>query len=503
MQQLWKTVLKTAVAVPATYGAGVGAVSAFPAAELHDLKGSGVALVSVASYQANDPIEDRWVYGTRSNMFIGAVLDGHGGWQASEFAKNNLVQAITAECTHNANNSDPSQIAAAMVRAYQRTDRAFIDKVRGAFEVGYGAVAHTGCCALTAVVSDNAVVVANAGDCRAVLGVVSSTGFAGSSAAGGNGSSLSSSSSSGSSAAVPGEDTAVTHAGHAAPVEGSTAASGSSKSSKLFISALALSEDHNSRMPREVARLKAAHPGEEDIVICKSPQACYVKGRLQPTRALGDAYLKYSEFNAPAGNRQRGRNIPPPYTPPYITGTPEVRIYRVNPEKEHLQLKWGRDFSRQEMEDADKQLSHLRFFDYTPAAQAQLLNRNAKGSSSGSSAGTASAGFQDYSFLVLGCDGLWDVMTNEEVVQFVAEDAGDKSTVARRIVERVLEKEADNANMSLSQLARVQPGRGRRVLHDDVTVMVIFLGQPPARKGDAAAEGGAGAGSKSGWWFLK
>ena len=48
--------------------------------------------------------------------------------------------------------------------------------------------------------------------------------------------------------------------------------------------ALALSEDHNAKLPKEMALLSKAHPGEKDIVKCKHPNACYVKGRLQPTR---------------------------------------------------------------------------------------------------------------------------------------------------------------------------------------------------------------------------
>jgi hypothetical protein len=46
----------------------------------------------------------------------------------------------------------------------------------------------------------------------------------------------------------------------------------------------ALSEDHNAKMPKEQEMLRAAHPKEEDIIKCKNPNACYVKGRLQPTR---------------------------------------------------------------------------------------------------------------------------------------------------------------------------------------------------------------------------
>lgn len=46
----------------------------------------------------------------------------------------------------------------------------------------------------------------------------------------------------------------------------------------------------------------------------------------QPTRSLGDAYLKYPEFNGQEGtHKSAGRFMPPPYTPPYITAEPEVR----------------------------------------------------------------------------------------------------------------------------------------------------------------------------------
>ena len=68
-------------------------------------------------------------------------------------------------------------------------------------------------------------------------------------------------------------------------------------------------------------KLTHAHPGESDVIVCKRQGVCYVKGRLQPTRAFGDLYLKRNEFNA---DPRRGLNIHGKYTPPYITCTPEV-----------------------------------------------------------------------------------------------------------------------------------------------------------------------------------
>ena len=131
-------------------------------------------------------------------------------------------------------------------------------------------MARVGACALLVHLNSNMITIANAGDCRVVLG---------------------------------------------------TSAGGES------IKSVPLSLDHNAREDREQKRLAAEHPGEEDIVKCKSKTACYVKGRLQPTRSMGDFYLKYSEFNGPEysqGDRSRGRHIGGVYTPPYITATPEI-----------------------------------------------------------------------------------------------------------------------------------------------------------------------------------
>lgn len=50
----------------------------------------------------------------------------------------------------------------------------------------------------------------------------------------------------------------------------------------------------NADNPEEQKRLSESFPQEEDIFICKRPNntSCYVKGRLQPTRSIGDLRLK-------------------------------------------------------------------------------------------------------------------------------------------------------------------------------------------------------------------
>jgi len=262
-------------------------------------------LISRSTYPANEPIEDRYDYREITDNFVlASVMDGHGGWQAAEYTRKYLLEIVARELEncpfravslsgHNVStlpapftSAPPTEVGQALIRAYTRVDRAFLSAIRPAFELGFGDVAHVGCCTLTAAILPNAIVVANAGDCRAVLGRFS-----------------------------------VNKPPSGAKAEGIGAWARSARLNNLYYSALPLSNDHNAREESEKLRLANEHPGEPDIVICKpdNPQACYVKGRLQPTRAIGDGYLKDSEFNTPPNTpRQYGRHIKAPYTPPYV-----------------------------------------------------------------------------------------------------------------------------------------------------------------------------------------
>lgn len=111
-----------------------------------------------------------------------------------------------------------------------------------------------GCCALAVLVRGHALYVANAGDCRAVLGKRPS---------------------------APRPPPPPTNKGKGKAAAVAVAAK---EGAGEGYEAVALSDDHNAKLPKEMEELKRAHPGEGDIVKCKHPNACYVKGRLQPTR---------------------------------------------------------------------------------------------------------------------------------------------------------------------------------------------------------------------------
>lgn len=80
-------------------------------------------------------------------------------------------------------------------------------------------------------------------------------------------------------------------------------------------------------------------------------------------------------------------------------------------------------------------------------------------------------------FVVLGSDGLFDFFQNEEVVALVHQFIQDNplGDPAKYLVEQLLLRAAENAGFSTEELLRVPAGR-RRKYHDDVTVIVIILG---------------------------
>ncbi|KAK2842174.1 hypothetical protein Q5P01_012374 [Channa striata] len=171
-------------------------------------------------------------------------------------------------------------------------------------------VAFAGCTACVAYICTDGIHVANAGDCRAVLGVQQEDGS---------------------------------------------------------WSALPLSQDHNSQNQAEVEQVKAKHPPSEKDTIITDDR---LLGVLIPLRAFGDMRFKWSRelqqsilaslnSGVDLNFLNQYQHIPPNYlTPPYVDVTPEITYHKLRP--------------------------------------------------------------QDC-FLVLGTDGLWDELGNEEVVQLVGE----------------------------------------------------------------------------------
>lgn len=83
------------------------------------------------------------------SVLLAAVMDGHGGWQASDYVQAHIAGVLTKELAHAADPRDPEQLAAALSRTFERLDRDFIARVKPAFEVseqgGAGVGEHWSC----------------------------------------------------------------------------------------------------------------------------------------------------------------------------------------------------------------------------------------------------------------------------------------------------------------------------------------------------------------------
>jgi pyruvate dehydrogenase phosphatase len=302
------------------------------------------------SYPANLPIEDRFVLGELCSGKVAAVFDGHGGWQVSEFLHRNVVQKIKEIRIRT---QQDWQIV--LASAFDELENQLRDSVRGSYRLGFAKVASVGSCAIVALVFDKHFVVANAGDCQAVVVSLGDNG-------------------------VKGENICVVH---------------------------------SSNLKSEQERLAREHPGEEDIVRCKSPTACYVKGRLMPTRAFGDFHLKFEEFNNPENLGQVhgfNRSQIQRFTGPYVSHSPDIQT--------------------REIRAGDK-------------------------------------------FLILASDGLWDEMTEQEAAETIAE-ASSAQEAAEKLLDKALNHAAESNNMTRNALNLLPLGK-RRSYHDDITVVVVPL----------------------------
>ena len=302
------------------------------------------------SYPANSPIEDRFVYGFIDKIRIAAVFDGHGGWQVSEFLHRHIVQKVK-EIKENTK----SDWQVVLAQAFDSLENELKDSVRGSYKLGFAKVASVGSCAIVALVLDNHFIVANAGDCQAVLVTETSSGIQGQN----------------------------------------------------------ICQVHSSNLKSEQERLAQEHPGEDDIVRCKSATACYVKGRLMPTRAFGDFHLKHTEFNNPENYSQLygfNRSQIQKFTGPYISHVPDIQTRKIN--------------------SGDK-------------------------------------------FLILASDGLWDEMTEQEAAETIA-SASSAQEAAERLLEKALNHAAESSRMTRESLTYLPLGK-RRSFHDDITVVVVPL----------------------------
>lgn len=229
---------------------------------------------SMAVVQANNLLEDQCqvesgpmssIEGSPRGTFVG-VYDGHGGPETARFVNGRLFKHIKKFTSENQGMS-----ADVITKAFLATEEEFLALVKKQWQ-HKPQIASVGSCCLVGVIYSGELYIANAGDSRAVLGRL---------------------------------DEATKE-----------------------IKAVQLSYEHNASLESVREELRSLHPNDPQIVVMKHT-VWRVKGLIQISRSIGDAYLKKKEFNqAPLLTKFR---LPEPFETPILKAEPTIQVQKLQP----------------------------------------------------------------------------------------------------------------------------------------------------------------------------
>ncbi|KAK4800248.1 hypothetical protein SAY86_025613 [Trapa natans] len=223
-----------------------------------DLEKHACGEFSFAVVQANEVLEDQSQVETGRDATFIGVYDGHGGPEASRFICDHLFLHLTKHVREHGTISEDI-----LRSAFSATEEGFLALVRQTFGIK-PLMAATGSCCLVGIVWRGTLYVANLGDSRAVIG-------------------------------------------------------SSCNSNKIV--AEQLTQDHNASIEEIREEVRSLHPDDEHIVFMKNG-VWRIKGIIQVSRSIGDAYLKRSEFSMdPSFPRF---HLPEPIRRPVLTAEPSV-----------------------------------------------------------------------------------------------------------------------------------------------------------------------------------
>ena len=319
---------------------------------------------------ANSPVEDKYLLkpislGDNKGYFM-AVFDGHGGDYVSQYA-NSVIYDYFLSAYNNipSCSNEEEKVTMAIKSSFNKIEKEIYKESYERYLKGEGRAATVGSCALLGIVVNNKLYMANLGDSKARMFSVKET----------------------------------------------------DKNDKYTdFEVTKLSIVFNARKKFEQERLMKEYPNEKNIYMCVSPGACYVKGRLQPTRSLGDFHLKYAEFNNHVQTKDNSKKYKKEiagFDGPYISSEPDIKIF--------------------ELTKKDK-------------------------------------------YLLMATDGLWDFLRSREISEIFKKSIN--ATIEKNcfnVLSTCLEKAATESRMTIEQMVKVPEGRGRRRLHDDITMILLDL----------------------------
>ncbi|ONH95556.1 hypothetical protein PRUPE_7G077100 [Prunus persica] len=220
---------------------------------------------SFAVVQANEVLEDQSQVETGRDATFVGVYDGHGGPDASRFISDHLFLHLMRHAR------EKGALSEDILRsAFSATEDGFLTLVRRTCGIK-PLMAAIGSCCLVGVIWRGTLYVANLGDSRAVIGSL------------------------GRSNKIVGEQ---------------------------------LNKEHNASLEEVRQELRSLHPNDSHIVVMKHG-VWRIKGIIQVSRSIGDAYLKRPEFSLdPTFPRF---HLPEPLGRPVLTAEPSVCTRVVQP----------------------------------------------------------------------------------------------------------------------------------------------------------------------------
>ncbi|KAK4834128.1 hypothetical protein QYF36_017441 [Acer negundo] len=235
-----------------------------------DLQKHSYGDFSFAVVQANEIIEDHSQVETGRDATFVGVYDGHGGPEASRYISDHLFLHLMRLARENGSVSEDI-----LRSAFCATEDGFLTLVRRTCGIK-PLIAAIGSCCLVGVIWKGTLYVANLGDSRAVIGSLS-------------------------------------------------------RSNKIV--AEQLTKDHNASMEEVRQELRSSHPDDSHIVVMKHG-VWRIKGIIQVSRSIGDAYLKRPEFSLdPSFPRF---HLSEPIRRPVLTAVPSIYTRTLQPNDKFL-----------------------------------------------------------------------------------------------------------------------------------------------------------------------
>ncbi|XP_021721664.1 probable protein phosphatase 2C 25 [Chenopodium quinoa] len=251
-------------------GGGKSVCDHHPLLWSRDLEKHFLGEFSFAVFQANEVLEDRSQVETGRSATFVGVYDGHGGPEAARFISDHLFFHLIKHA------QDSKTISEDVIRnALSATEDGFLTLVSRTYKLK-PLIAAIGSCCLVGLIWNGTLYVANLGDSRAVMGTLG-------------------------------------------------------RSNKIV--AEQLTREHNASMSEVREELMSTHPDDASILVQKQG-VWRIKGIIQVSRSIGDAYLKSPELALdPSFPRF---HFAEPIRRPVLTAEPSVHTRTLKPNDQFL-----------------------------------------------------------------------------------------------------------------------------------------------------------------------